>query len=453
MRQGGVRDGKTHDMEVLVKILQFVLCFSLLVIVHEAGHFMFAKIFGVRVERFQLFFGRPIVSFRRGGTLYGIGWIPFGGFVKLSGMIDESMDTEHLGRAPEPWEFRSKPAWQRLVIMLGGVIMNLAAALVIYIGISRAWGDAYYDMRDMPGGLMFNEFARDMGFRNGDMVVSVGGEAVSDLGRLVPELAMNQGRSAGVVRGGDTVEVEVPAGPVAEYMRQADFALPRYRFVIGQVVPGSPAEAAGLRAGDTLVSLGGRPLAWFDEWKGALASAAGTTVTVGAARDSAGTAVRTSVPVDVSEAGTIGVAVDIAGQIPVRTREYTLAQAVPAGVKRVGAEIGDYWKQLGMLFKPKTEAYKSIGGPIAIGGIFPGRWDWETFWRITALLSIVLAVMNVLPIPALDGGHALMIAAEMVSGRKPSDKFVIYAQSVGLVLLVALMIYATGNDIMRLMGR
>ena len=391
-------------MDILIKVLQFILSFSLLVIIHELGHFLFARIFGVRVEQFQLFFGRPIASFTRRGTRYGIGWIPFGGYVKLAGMIDESMDTEQMKSEPKPDEFRSKPAWQRLLIMVGGVLMNILLALVIYIGISWKWGESYLSTRDMTYGYVFSPQGEEMGFRDGDRILSVNGETYDDFRQLRIALLLEQNYTVEVLRDGDTVTFRTPVVSVNDLAQDAGFISPRYPFLIGQVVEGS----------------------------------------------SAGTSVIRHLPVRVSDDGRIGAAVDMLAVTPIHTMDYTFWQAVPAGTKRIGEEIGSYWKQLKLVFRPQTEAYKSLGGPLSIGSIFPDEWNWPAFWEITALLSIILAVMNILPIPALDGGHVLFLLVEVITGRKPGDKFMTYAQIAGMLLLFTLIIYATGNDIYRL---
>lgn len=437
-------------MDILIKILQFILSFSLLVIIHELGHFIFARIFGVRVEQFQLFFGKPIVSFTRKDTRYGIGWIPFGGYVKLSGMIDESMDTKQMESEPKPYEFRSKPAWKRLLIMVGGVLMNLILALFIYIGISWKWGDSYLSTGDMKYGYVFSPQAQEMGFRNGDRIVSVNGNAYEDFRQLRIALLLEQNSTVSVVRGGDTAELRLPDASIIDLAEDPNFITPRYPFIIGEAVEGGGAYEAGLQRGDTLTALNGEPMLYFDEYTAELPNLKGAGATVTVRRDSAGTPVTRDFRVKVSDEGRIGAAVDMLAVTPVHTRNYTLWEAVPAGFRRIGEETGSYWKQLKLVFQPKTEAYKSLGGPLSIGNIFPERWNWLAFWEITAMLSIVLAVMNMLPIPGLDGGHVLFLLVEVITGRRPGDKFMIRAQTIGMLLLLALIIYATSNDIYRL---
>ncbi len=437
-------------MDVVIKIVQFVLSFSLLVIVHELGHFLFAKIFGVRVERFQLFFGNALASFKRGDTVYAIGWVPFGGFVKLSGMIDESMDVEQMKHEPQPWEFRTKPAWQRLLIMTGGVLMNVVLAFVIFAGMSYTWGDRYISNPDMAYGYTFSPLAKQLGFEDGDKIVSIAGKPVEDYSKIMSRIAIElDDRTVVVERNGKEMTLTLPVVPVQDYVDDAEFIIPRYPFVVGEVIAGGGAAEAGLIQGDSLVSLNGERTLFYDQYRRLLTENAGHSVNIGLVRDSAGTILTKELAVNVDAEGKIGVRVGAERYITLRTRSYTLLQSIPAGVKRVGTEMSDYWKQLKMIVKPKTEAYKSLGGPIAIASIFPSQWSWEIFWHLTGLLSVVLAIMNILPIPAFDGGHVLFLLVEMVSGRKPSDRFLIYAQSVGLAIILFLMVYVLWNDITR----
>lgn len=435
-------------MDIVVKILQFVMSFTLIVLVHELGHLMFAKMFGVRVEEFRVFFGKPWVKWRWGETEYGIGWLPFGGYAKLSGMVDESMDTEQLKQEPQSYEFRSKPAWQRLLIMLGGVMMNAVLAFAIYVGISLAWGDRYISNQDMPYGYAFNDYGHEIGFCDGDRIISIGGNEIEDFAKIVTTLAIEPGAKVVVDRQGEQLELVMPEQSVIAFLEeQTDFISPRMPFEVGSVVEGMGAALADLRVGDRVVSIDGQRAEFFDQVSPLLEGSAGREVSVGLMRADS----LISLPVMVSPEGKIGVDVAFREEyVPVRTREYNLWQAIPRGVERVGQEMSDYWKQLKMIVQPKTEMYKALGGPIAIGQIFPNEWNWEHFWKITALLSVILAVMNVLPIPALDGGHVLFLLVEVVTRRKPSDKVLMWAQMIGMVLLLSLMVFATWNDILRL---
>lgn len=432
-------------MDIVIKILQFICSFTLLVLVHELGHLMFGKLFGVRVEEFRIFFGKPWIKWRWGETEYGIGWLPFGGYAKLAGMVDESMDTQNLASEPQPWEFRSKPAWQRLIIILGGVMMNVVMAFGIYVGTSLAWGDRYISNSEMPYGYVYSDYAKELGFENGDKILSIGGEPIEDFADIMTSLLIESDKTTIVERGGERVTIEIPVQSVMELSEQTDFLSPRMPFEVASVVEGMGAAQAGLEVGDKVVGLNGEPMCFYDQIAPALAEAKGDSVTLSLLRDSLTYQAR----VAVNEEGQIGVGLS-AASIPVKTKTYNLWQALPRGGERVVEEMGDYWKQLKMIVRPQTEMYKALGGPISIGGIFPNEWNWQNFWKITALLSVILAVMNVLPIPALDGGHALFILIEMITRRRPSDKLLIVAQAIGMGLLFLLMFYATFNDIARL---
>lgn len=432
-------------MDIVIKILQFVCSFTLLVLVHELGHLMFGKLFGVRVEEFRIFFGKPWVKWRWGETEYGIGWLPFGGFAKLSGMVDESMDTQSLKSEPQPWEFRAKPAWQRLIIILGGVMMNVVMAFLIYVGISLAWGDKYISNSEMPYGYVYSDYAKELGFVDGDKIISIGGEPIEDFADIMTSLLIESDKTTIVERGGQHRVIEIPVQSVMELSEQTDFLTPRLPFEVASVAKGMGAESAGVMVGDKVIGVNGNDARFYDQIAPILSSFAGDTVTLSLMN---GTEMR-EVRVAVNSEGQIGVGLS-SESIPVRVQNYNLWQAIPRGGERVVEEMSDYWKQLKMIVRPQTEMYKAIGGPIAIGGIFPDQWNWLNFWKITALLSVVLAIMNVLPIPALDGGHALFILIEMITGRRPSDKLLIVAQAIGMGLLFLLMFYATFNDIARL---
>ncbi|MBO7299918.1 MAG: RIP metalloprotease RseP [Tidjanibacter sp.] len=433
-------------MDIVIKILQFICSFTLLVLVHEMGHLLFGKLFGVRVEEFRIFFGKPWVKWRWGETEYGIGWLPFGGFAKLSGMVDESMDTESLKSEPQPWEFRSKPAWQRLLIILGGVMMNVLLAFMIYVGMSLSWGDKYVSNSEMPYGYVYSDYAEGLGFVDGDKIITIGGEPIEDYAKIMTALLIEGDKTTVVEREGEMVTIEIPVQSVMELSSQTDFITPRLPFVVGSVLPEGGAAEGGMMAGDKVVALNGTPAYFNDQIIPTLEELAGGSVVLSVERE--GEVVDCTVAI--SEEGQIGVGLASADYLPVRNITYNFWQAIPRGCQRVVDEIGDYWKQLKMIVQPKTEMYKALGGPIAIGGIFPNEWNWYSFWKITALLSVILAVMNVLPIPALDGGHALFILVEMITRRRPSDKFMMVAQTIGMGLLLLLMAYATLNDVIKL---
>ncbi|MBP3426627.1 MAG: RIP metalloprotease RseP [Rikenellaceae bacterium] len=435
-------------MDILIKIAQLVVCLSLLVIVHEFGHFMFAKIFKVRVEKFYLFFDPwfKLFSFKRGETEYGVGWLPLGGYVSLSGMIDETKGTDALAAEPQPWEFRTKPAWQRLLIMAGGVMMNVVLACCIYIGMSYTWGDRYFDNKDMVWGYTFNELGHEIGFEDGDRILSLDGQSVDDLSKIYSTMVIEQVKCVHVLRGSDTVEVFIRADYTPQLLNSTDFMLPRMPFEVAQVLKDGGAAVAGIQEGDRVTAVNGESLVAADDIRARIAEAKGGNVELTILRGET----TDTLTVAVSSEGAIGVYLKPFSEfVPVHTREYTFWQSIPVGIQRTGEEVASYWSQIKLMFKPKTEAYKSLGSFIAIGSIFPTEWDWYSFWRIAALLSVVFAVMNILPIPGLDGGHIVFVLWEMITGRKPSDKVLEYAQMVGMILLIALMIFAFGNDIRR----
>lgn len=439
-------------MDILIKVLQFVLSFSLLVIIHEFGHFLFARLFKTRVEKFYLFFNPwfSLFKFKKGETEYGIGWVPFGGYVKIAGMVDESMDTDQLKQPVQPYEFRAKPAWQRLLIMVGGVLMNIVLAVCIYIGISYAWGESYVASEDVTYGYVYSDLGHQIGLQDGDKILDVAGEPVENSLQIPSGIILNQAPYVTVQRGDETVRIDIPEDVMSALIHDAGFLTWRVPFIIGAVAKGGGAAEAGLQPGDKLTALNGEPLHFFDQYQKAFAAHKGETVTLSISRDSAGITRTFPMQVNVSDAGIIGVQLASIDQVlKISTRQYTFWESIPAGIKRTGTELSNYGKQLKLIFSPKTEAYKSVGGIIAIGSIFPDRWDWLSFWQITALLSIMLAVVNILPIPMLDGGHVLFLLIEVITGRKPSEKVLIVAQNIGLVLVLALMLYANGNDIYR----
>ncbi len=440
-----------------IKIAQLLLSLSLLVIVHEFGHFMFAKWFGCRVERFYLFFNPwfSLFKFKKGETEYGIGWIPFGGYVTISGMIDESMNTDQMKEAPKPWEFRTKPAWQRLLVMAGGVMMNLVLAAFIYIGISYVWGDAYVATKDAKYGFVASPLAQEMGFRNGDKILNVDGLEVEDSKDVTLQMILDQAGYVEVERAGQTVRIPITPDFIPRILNEKTFLTLRLPVIVANMVDGSPARAAGMAVGDTVLSVAGREVASVEQLPVVMSEVSGDTLAMVVARTVDGVRTEVTLPVAYTKGSPIGIeySVGVADILTISTREYNLLQAIPAGFKRAGTEIGNYLKQLKLIFTPKTEAYKSVGGFIAIGNIFPDTWSWYAFWNITALLSVMLAIVNLLPIPALDGGHVLFQLYEIVTRRKPSDKFLERAQIIGMFLLLFLILYANGNDVLKLFSK
>jgi len=437
-------------MEILVKAGQFLLSLSILVILHEMGHFLFAKLFGARVEKFYLFFNPwfSLFKIKRGDTEYGVGWLPLGGYVKISGMIDESMDKEQMQQPPQPYEFRSKPAWQRLFIMIGGVLVNFVLALLIYSAILFTWGDEYLATRNVKYGVACDSLALELGFKNGDKILTVSGREVENFQQISHDILLNDNREVVVLRGSDTVKVNIAEDKVAKLVKNPMIFVPRFPFIVDELRKDDVAEKAGLMKGDKLVAINNEPKLFFDEFKTAMQENKNKTVSITVLRDTQ----TVNVDLNVPETGIVGVAplIELKEFFEIDKREYSFFESIPAGIKRGFTTIKSYLKQLKLIFSPETKAYESLGGFITIGKIFPSTWDWQAFWGLTAFLSIILAIMNILPIPALDGGHVLFLLYEIVTGRKPSDKFMEYAQITGMIILLALLLYANGNDIIKL---
>lgn len=443
-------------MIAIIKTLQVILALAILIVVHEFGHFIFAKIFGIRVDKFFLFFDagdKKIFSTKSAWfvkifpkaaeweTEYGIGWLPFGGYCKIAGMIDESMDTQHLKTEPQPWEFRSKPAWQRILVMAGGVLFNFIFAILMYSTILSVWGESY--IANKGNKVYVNDLAYDMGFRSGDEILMFDDYVPENFGMLQADLARQGTRKAVVLRGSDTVNIYIDHsmfGDVLNTPGMFDLAMP---FRIKEVAAGSPNSGTGLQGGDMITSISGEGVRFVQDAWTILEEHAGEFVDVSYIR--AGDTLTTAMAVDTT--GRLGVYLM---QPEIQTKEYSLLSSIPAGFRKTFSSIGDYLKDLKLVATPSTEAYKSVGSFIAIGQIFPSAWDWYSFLSIIALLSIMLGVMNLLPIPALDGGHILFTLYEMITGRKPSDNFLYITQIIGMILVFGLMILAFGNDIIRL---
>ena len=437
-------------MEIVIKVLQFFMSLSLLVAIHEFGHFIMARVFKIRVEKFYIFFDPwfSLFKWKRGDTEYGVGWLPLGGYVKIAGMIDESMDLEQMQAPVQPYEFRAKPAWQRFMVMIAGVVMNILMAMMIYTGIRYVYGESYMANEDVKWGYVFNESAERMGFRDGDKFVSVDGEMVDDVNDVRSKLLLTkEDRHIVVDRAGEQVAFTIPFEQMLEMRRNREYedlyAL-RLPFFIDSLASASAIDA-GLQVGDQVVALNGEETIGVQEITDKLQQHKSDTVTLTVLRSG----VANELVVPINEEGKMGVM--FKGDVfQPRTRTFTLLQAIPAGVSLALETVADYWQQLKLIFQPKTKMYEELGGFIAIGNIFPSEWDWLRFWTMTAFLSVILAVMNILPIPGLDGGHALFTLWEMITGRKPSDKFLEIMQYIGFAILFALLIYANGNDIYRL---
>ncbi len=456
-------------MVVLLKILQVIAALSLLVIVHEFGHYSFAKLFKTRVEKFYLFFNPKIsiVKFKKFDgrlhckffssnedeewdkhpeqTEYGIGWVPLGGYCKISGMIDESMDKEALKLPPKPYEFRTKPAWQRFFIMFGGVFFNFILAGLLYAAILNTWGEEYLRNEDAVYGVAVNDLADEIGFRTGDRILSFDGVPTEDFSSLQIDLVRSRATEALVLRGEDTVSISIDPVYIPAMLNSPGMFSLAFPFVVKDFLEGSPNLESGLEAGDAIVAIDSARMFIVQEIQQELRNHKGETVSAAAVRNGE----EFTLPLQVDTAGMIGVMLDTELEkfFNLTEKEYGFLSAIPAGFSKCWTNIANYVQELGLIFSPKTEAYKSVGSFIAIGRVFPDTWDWYKFWSLCALLSIMLGVLNILPIPALDGGHILFLIVEMVTGRKPSDKFLEVAEWIGMILLLMLMVLAFGNDI------
>ncbi|MCR5014011.1 MAG: RIP metalloprotease RseP [Bacteroidales bacterium] len=489
-------------MVILTKVLQFFLALSILIFVHELGHFLAAKAFKVRVDKFYLFFdwgfslfkmkrvnGKMRYRFfskptpekynvietrdengkkqykyepididtlpeddwrRSDSTEYGIGWFPLGGYNKIAGMIDESMDKEQMKQPAQSWEFRSKPAWQRFIIMIAGVFMNVMLAFVIYIGMLSKYGEQYLPTSEVNKyGIVADSLAQEFGLRDGDKILSVDGKEVNDFYRITTEMILEDAKTIEVERDGQRMVIELPEGAIAKLLESQDVTFISYRvpFVVADFTSGSIAQEAGMEVGDVIIGINDTPTLYYQDFVKEIKQFKNQDIEVQVVRDFDTLAL----PMHLSDDALIGAYLaPLSDYFTMETKEYTFWQAIPRGFSKTFSEIGDYWKQLKLIFNPSTKAYESVGGFISIGKIFPDTWDWSMFWRLTAFLSIALAVMNILPIPALDGGHILFLLYEMITRRKPSDKFMEIAEYIGLFLVLALVIFANGNDIIKL---
>ncbi len=440
-------------MDILIKAGQLIAALSILVFVHELGHFFFARLFKIRVEKFYLFFDIKFALFKfkpkNSETEYGIGWLPLGGYCKIAGMIDESMDKEALKSEPKPWEFRSKPAWQRLLILFGGVLFNFILAIIVYAGSLMTWGEQYVRNEDATYGIYANSLAREIGFRHGDRIVSFGELEPEIFTQLQIDLVREQAEYARVIRDGDTVTINIDKAFIPAILKTPgmfEFSIP---FQVKEIPDTSINRDSGLMPGDIITGIDGKDIkGGFLEVTDILKSSAGRTIDVTVARGTD----TTDSKVTVDETGKMEVILenDITKFIKVTEKKYGFAEAITGGAGKAVKTLTNYFKELKLMVSPETEAYKSVGSFITMGSLFPSSWNWSIFWSITAFLSVMLAVLNILPIPALDGGHILFILYEMISGRKPSDKFMEYAQMFGMLILIGLMILAFGNDIFRL---
>ena len=442
-----------------MQILQILLALSILVLIHELGHYTFARIFGIRIDKFFLFFdagGVKLFSTKSGWftklfpkaaeweTEYGIGWLPLGGYCKVNGMIDESMDTEHLANEPQPWEFRSKPAWQRLFVMVGGVLFNFILGILLYSFSLFQWGEAYLPAEGNAVYVYEGSLAEEMGFKTGDLILALDGETPENFYMMQMDMARDMVSAVTVLRGNDTLDIYVDHKYISDLLNTQLFeiAIP---FIIKDFTEESYNKDAGLYPGDRLTAIDSTAIAYTQDAFPILKANAGQEITATISRDTS----LMTLPLRVGEKGDIGVYL----QIPqAKQMEYSFFESIPAGCKKAyDATIGQI-KDLRLLAKPSTGAYKSVGSIIAITDAMPQTWNWHAFINILAMISIILAVMNLLPIPALDGGHIVFTLYEMITGNKPSDRFLYIMQIIGMILIFGLMFLAFGNDIARLLS-
>jgi regulator of sigma E protease len=438
-------------MDGLVMTGQLFLGLSILIILHEAGHFFAARAFGIRVEKFYLFFdawGFKLFSFNYKGCEYGIGWLPLGGYVKISGMIDESMDTEQLAGPPEPWEFRSKPAWQRLIVMLGGVTVNIVLGIFIFWMLTLKNGETFIPNDKLPDGIAPGLIGKEIGLQTGDRITAVNGKPVARFEELTSSKVLLGNTELSVERGSETKKIQVP-GDILEKVSDlgiAQFVEPRVKLSgIVQIAPGGNAEKAGIQLGDSILAVNAKLVVFYDEFKTEVQANKNKVITLSLVRDNK----TLQVPTNVGEDGTIGIAIPQYFNLPIETVEYGFIGSLPVGASKAWGSFMDNAKGLGKVATGQVKANKAFTGPIGIANMFGGTVNWIKFWSLVGLLSMALALMNLLPIPALDGGHAVFLLIEMVKGKPLGDKFMERAQMVGFVILVTLMVFVFGSDILK----
>lgn len=436
-------------MGTFIQVSQFILSLSILIVLHELGHFVPAKLFKTKVEKFYLFFDPwfSLFKIKRGDTEYGIGWLPLGGYVKISGMIDESMDKEQMKLPPQPWEFRSKPAWQRLIIMVGGVTVNVILGILIYAMVLFHWGEEQLPVENVKYGVAVDSLGYKIGLRDGDKVISVNDQKLESIDKIGYAILVNEGKSIEVEREGKKLSFPITEDDISEMIKtKSSIALPRFPFIVDSVVVGGPAERVKFQKDDQLISVNDKATPYFSDVVNVLQKSKYTVANVKVLRQSDTVLLR----VPVTGEGMIGLGFKpFTDYLQVTTKNYGFFESFPAGVSKAGQKISDYVSQMKVIFTVK-DAHKEIGGFMTIGKAYSKTWNWQAFWTFTAFLSIVLAVMNILPIPALDGGHVMFLLYEVIARRKPNEKFMEYAQYAGMMLLLALLLYANGNDVVRL---
>jgi|LakMenE18May11ns_1017448.scaffolds.fasta_scaffold9912744_2 regulator of sigma E protease len=434
-------------MQTLIMTAQLILGISILVILHEFGHYLAARAFGIKVEKFYLFFdawGIKLFSFKVGDTEWGIGWLPLGGYVKIAGMIDESMDKEAMKQAPQPWEFRSKPAWQRLIVMIGGVVVNIVTGIVIFAMMSYAYGEKYIKNESVKNGIVPSELAKEYGFEVGDKLISVNGAPIARFeDALKIEHILSEGVNYKIERNGSQIEIALPADFVKKFGdEKKDFFLPRMQFYVNEITPSYNADKAGLKVGDVITQINDSAFTFFDEFQGILKIHTGKEIVFHVLRGTE----NLELTVQVDEAGRVGFKPD-SKDFEYELVNYSFFGSFPAGYNKAVETIDAQIKGWAKIFKGDIAVNKAVQGPIGIAKFYGGEWIWSRFWMLTALISLGLAFMNILPIPALDGGHVIFLLVEMVIGRPLSEKFLETVQYIGMILLLSLMVLIFGNDI------
>jgi len=438
-------------MDGLIMTGQLLLGLSILIILHEAGHFFAARAFGIRVEKFYLFFdawGFKLFSFNYKGCEYGIGWLPLGGYVKISGMIDESMDTEQMSGPPQPWEFRSKPAWQRLIVMLGGVTVNIVLGIFIFWMLTLKNGETFISNEKLTDGIAPGIIGKQIGLQNGDRITEVNGKPVVRFEELISSKVLLGNTDLTVIRNGNAQHIHVP-GDILEQVSDlgiGEFVEARVRMsAVSGLVPSAQAEKAGIQKGDSIIAVNQQAVTFYDEFKEKVVSGKNKQVEITVVRNNE----TLQIPVHVSAEGTIGLYIPQYFNIPVETVKYSFIQSLPVGASKAWGSFMDNARGLGKVASGQVKANKAFTGPIGIATMFGGTVNWVKFWSLVGLLSMALALMNLLPIPALDGGHAIFLLIEMIKGKPLGDKFMERAQMVGFIILITLMVFVFGNDIVK----
>lgn len=442
-------------LDIIVMVGQLILALSILVGVHEGGHMLAAKFFGMRVEQFSIGFPPKIFGFKYGETVYSIGAIPLGGFVKISGMIDESLDTKTMEEEPQPWEFRSKPAWQRLIVMLGGIIVNVITGIIIFVFLTYSLGESYYSISEVNKlGLVAGPLGEGLGIKTGDRIVAINGEAFEKYRDIRnPNLLLESNCYYTILRDGEKIEIPVPANFIENFSRdepESMFVSPIHKFMVGTLQKGKGAEKAGLKPGDRILKINGKSVEYYHDFKTEVANYADQTVSLDIKRPTDKEMIQFTeqqINVEVGKDTLLGFgAISLMESTSV---QYSFLESIPKGSERAFSVVWVNIKAFGKMFSGELSATKNLRGPLGIMKTFGVTWNWVRFWTLTGLISMVLAFMNLLPIPALDGGHVVFLMYEMISGRKPSDKFLENAQKVGMVLLLGLMVFVFFNDIIQ----